>query len=250
MLFSRPLVRGRFLAREKRFLVHVRLDDGRAVIAHTNNTGRMRGALAPDAPVWLSPAADPRRRLAWTLELVETTAVTGPGIAPGVLVGVNTALANTLAAEAIAAGMVPALADVGPPRREVRYGSRRSRIDLLYAPAAGPPVWVEVKNVSLAADGHARFPDAPSLRGHKHLRELMDVVAGGERAMLAFCVQRDDARTVGPADDVDPDYGRLLRQALAAGVEACGVGMAVSPRGIRPRRLLPVLPDKFSPGPV
>ncbi len=240
MRFPRPLVRGRFLAREKRFLVHVRLDDGRTVTAHTNNTGRMRGALGPDAPVWLSPAANPDRKLPWTLELVETTAATGPGIAPGVLVGVNTALANVLAAEAVAAGLVPGLEDAGPPRREVRYGTRGSRIDLLYEPAGAPPAWVEVKNVSLVADGHARFPDAPSARGRKHLEELTDLAEAGGRAVLVFCVQRGDADTVGPADDIDPEYGALLRRAAAAGVGVWGVGMEVSPLGIDPVRRLGV----------
>ena len=241
MQFPRPLARGRFLGREKRFLVHVRLDDGRKVVAHTNNTGRMTGTLAPDAPVWLSPADDPRRKLAWSLELVETTAATGEGIAPGVLVGVDTALANRLAAEAIGAGLVPGLEAAGTPRREVRYGTRGSRIDLLYEPSPGARVWVEVKNVSLVRDGHARFPDAPTARGRKHLQELMQVTADGDRAVLVFCVQRGDARTVGPADDVDPLYGRLLRDAVGAGVAVHGVGMAVALDGIVPARRLAVV---------
>ena len=236
MQYPRPLVRGRFLGREKRFLVHVRLDDGRAVVAHTNNTGRMTGTLAGDAPVWLSPQDDPRRTLAWTLELVETTADTGEGIAPGVLVGVNTALANRLAAETVAAGLVPGLEGAGEPRREVRCGARGSRIDLLYEPPDAPRVWVEVKNVSLVRDGHARFPDAPTARGRRHLQELMQVVAAGDRAMLMFCVQRGDAQTVGPADDIDPEYGQLLRAAVAGGVMVRGAAMAVTPHGIVPAR--------------
>lgn len=240
MEFAHPLLRGRFLGREQRFTVHVGLDDGRTVAAHTNNTGRMTGTLAPGAPVWLSPAAGPGRKLAWTLELVRTTAATGPGIAPGVLVGVNTALANRLAAEAVAAGLVPGLAGAGEPRREVRYGRQGSRADLLYAPADGPPVWVEVKNVSLVRDGHARFPDAPTARGRKHLDELAQVARDGGRAVLLFCVQRGDAASVGPADDVDPEYGRRLRAAAAAGVVVCGVGMAVSTAGIAPARRLAV----------
>ena len=243
MRFPLPLVRGRFLGREKRFLVHARLDDGREVVAHTNNTGRMTGALAPDCPVWLSPAADPRRRLAWSLELVETTADTGPGIAPGVLVGVNTALANRLAAEAAAAGLVAGLEDAGPPRREVPYGRLGSRVDLLYEPPGAPPVWVEVKNVSLVRDGHARFPDAPTARGRKHLQELAELARAGRRAALVFCVQRADAATVGPADEVDPAYGGLLREAAAAGVLLRGVGMAVSVAGVAPDRELPVRLD-------
>ena len=245
MRFPRLLVRGRFLSREKRFLVHVLLDDGRTVTAHTNNTGRMTGALAPDAPVWLSPAADPRRRLAWTLEIVETTAHTGPGIAPGVLVGVNTMLANTLVAEAVGVGLVAGLAPAGAPRREVSYGRRGSRIDLLYEPTTGPPVWVEVKNVSLVTHGHARFPDAPSARGRKHLQELAEIAAGGGRALLVFCVQRGDAASVGPADDIDPDYGQELRRAARAGIEIRGVRMDVTPEGIRPVAALPLRLENF-----
>jgi sugar fermentation stimulation protein A len=236
--FERSLVRARFLGREKRFTIHAALDDGRTVAAHTNNTGSMRGALAPDAPLWLSPAANPARKLAWTLELVVTTGRTGPGIAPGVLVGVNTALANRLAAEAVAAGLVPGLEDAGPPRREVPYGSRGSRIDLLYEPPGAAPCWVEVKNVSLVENGHARFPDSPTERGRKHLEELTDLAAAGARAALLFCVQRGDAATVGPADDIDPAYGDLLRRAAAAGVAVHGVGMDVTPAGIVPARRL------------
>lgn len=242
MRFPRPLVRGRFLGREKRFTIHAELDDGRTVAAHTNNTGSMRGTLAPDAPLWLSPAANPDRKLAWTLELVETTAATGPGIAPGVLVGVNTALANRLAAEAVALGLVPGLAGAGEPRREAPYGTRGSRIDLLYEPPDAAPCWVEVKNVSLVEDGHARFPDSPTERGRKHLEELIDLAAAGARAALLFCVQRGDADSVGPADDIDPAYGDLLRRAVAAGVAVHGVGMEVTPAGITPVRRLDLRP--------
>ena len=74
MEFSQPLVRGRFLKREKRFFIHAELDDGRRVIAHTNNTGRMTGCLAPRARIWLSPADNPQRKLKWTMELIETAA--------------------------------------------------------------------------------------------------------------------------------------------------------------------------------
>ena len=229
MEFPRPLQPATFIRREKRFLIHAVGPDGTDLVAHTNNTGRMTGCLHPGGRIWLSPAADPARKLKWSLEIVDTP--------EGVPVGVNTALANTLAAEAITAGLVPALAGCDDIRREVKYGTRGSRIDLLLAGAAGP-VWVEVKNVSLVAGGHGRFPDAPSERGRKHLRELMDLAAAGERAVLLFCSQRPDARTVGPADDIDPAYGRLLREALAAGVTVVGVGCDVSPQAIVPARLL------------
>jgi sugar fermentation stimulation protein A len=238
--FPQPLSRAVFVRREKRFLVHAELSGAGPVVAHTNNTGSMRGCLTPGAPVWLSPATNPARKLRWSLELVETVGGAFPGVAGGVLVGVNTALANRLAEEALAAGLVPELAGFADLRREVKYGSRGSRADFLLTDAGGARTWVEVKNVSLAEDGHARFPDAPTARGRKHLLELTERVREGEGAALVFCVQRGDARSVGPADDIDPDYGRLLREAAAAGVVVAGVVMAVTENGVRPRSPLPV----------
>jgi sugar fermentation stimulation protein A len=229
--FPEPLVRGRFLAREKRFLVHVRLDGGLTVTAHTNNTGSMRGCLFPDAAVWLSPARNPARKLKWTLELVETPA--------GVPVGVNTALANTLVREALTARMIPGLGDFTAIRPEVRYASGSGRADFLLTGPDGP-CWVEVKNVSWVEAGRARFPDAPTARGRRHLVELAERVRAGEGAALVFCVQREDATRVEPADDVDPEYGRLLRAARKAGVRVAGLAAVATPRAITPRALLEV----------
>lgn len=239
MNFPAPLVRGRFLRREKRFFIHARLDDGTDVVAHTNNTGSMRGCLTAGARVWLSPAANPARKLKWSLEIVEVAARDVQGRNIQVLVGVNTILANRLVAEAITTGLIPALAGFDTLRTEIRYGSRGSRVDILLT-TGRDRVWVEVKNVSLVEDGHARFPDSPTERGRKHLLELQEMVTVGDRAALVFCCQRPDAITVGPADDIDPEYGRLLRQAAAAGVEIFGVGTRVESRAISPERVVEV----------
>ncbi|MFH2052517.1 MAG: DNA/RNA nuclease SfsA [bacterium] len=228
MEFPQPLVRARFVRREKRFLIHAILDTGEPVVAHTNNTGRMTGSLFADGPVWLSPAAGPARKLAWTLEIAETL--------EGVLVGVNTQLANRLVAEALASGLLD-LAGPGPcVRAEVPYPGGSSRADFLVNGA----LWVEVKNVSLVVGGRALFPDAPTARGRKHLQDLRERVDAGERAALVLCSQRADACTVGPADHIDPAYGALLREVHAAGVEVYGLGADVAPGGIRPARVLPV----------
>ncbi|MCP4573060.1 MAG: DNA/RNA nuclease SfsA [bacterium] len=240
MQFPDPLRRAVFERREKRFLVYADLPEVGSVVAHTNNTGSMRGCLAPSAPVWLSPARNPDRKLRWTLELVQTVDGAFPGVAGGVLVGVNTALANRLVEEALTCGMVPELAGLEELRREVKYGSRGSRVDILLTSADGARTWVEVKNASLVEDGHARFPDSPTERGRKHLSELTDRVKDGEKAALIFCVQRGDATTVGPADDIDPEYGRLLREAAKAGVIVAAVEMDVRVEGIVPRGTLPV----------
>lgn len=244
MIFPFPLVSGRFLRREKRFFIHAVLDDGREVVAHTNNTGRMTGCLAEGARVWLSPAANPERKLKWSLEIVEAAARDKEGIDLQVAVGVNTALANKLVAEAIGDGLIPELDGFDSLRTEVPYGSRKSRIDLLLE-KADERIWVEVKNVSLVENGHARFPDAPSERGRKHLLELQEMAEAGDRAVLVFCIQRGDAVSVGPADDIDPDYGRLVRQVQAAGVRFIGVSARVEPQGISLQKLVPVDVRRF-----
>lgn len=235
MEYPDPLVRGRFLAREKRFFVHVRLDDGRQVTAHTNNTGSMRGCLFPDAPVWLSPARNPDRKLKWTLEQVETP--------EGVLVGVNTTLANRLVREALEDGLLPGLPEWTEIRPEVRYESGSGRVDFLLTGPAGR-TWVEVKNVSWVEEGRARFPDAPTERGRKHLVELTERVEAGEGAAMIFCVQRGDARTFEPADDVDPEYGRLLRRAENAGVQVQVLAHDLSSEGIKGMGTLPRTSDR------
>jgi sugar fermentation stimulation protein A len=231
--FSTPLVRGTLRLREKRFLAHVVLDDGREVIAHTNNSGAMTGCSTPGSTVWLSPANNPKRKLKWTWELVEAV--------PGVLAGINTQLPNRLAEEAIAAGRIPELRGFASIRREVRYGEERSRIDVLLEDPGR--CWVEVKNVTLIRDGAAAFPDAKTDRGRKHLRELAAQVVAGDRAALLFVVQRSDADRVVPADDVDPAYGAELRRAAAAGVQVLAWQADVSPAGVSLVRPLPVLLD-------
>ncbi len=236
MEFPRPLVRARFVRREKRFTIHALGEDGTPLLAHTNNTGRMSGCLAPGATIWLSPAANPARKLPFTLELVET-------LPAGTLVGVNTGLANKLVAEAWAGGLLAGLGEYSEIRAEVPYGQQGSRADFLltgHHQEPGRRCWLEVKNVTLAQDGHAAFPDAPTARGRKHLQELREQVEQGDEAVLIFCIQRQDAWTVGPAWSIDPEYGHLLREVMDAGVRVLGAGCVVSPTGIAIREAVPV----------
>ena len=241
MIFPDHLTRAKFLKREKRFLIHAQLEDGTTVIAHTNNTGSMRGCLAPNAEIWLSCADNPARKLKWTLELVRTVENLETGVKGGVLVGVNTILANRLAREALEKDLLPCMASDSNIRPEVKYGNQGSRVDFLVTDAAGGKCWIEVKNVSLVENSHARFPDSPTERGRKHLQELEAMVQAGDRAALVFCIQRDDASTVGPADDIDPEYGQLLRRVKAAGVEVHGLMCQVNPEGILPYKTIPIV---------
>ena len=230
MLFP-SLLEGRLVRRYQRFLADVETAGG-LVTAHCPNTGSMLGCKDAGMRVWLSPAANPARKLAWTWELVET--------APGVIVGVHTGRSNALVREAIEAGAVPELAGYPTLRPEQRYGEG-SRIDLLLQAPGRPDCYVEVKNVTAAVEGGVGyFPDAVTARGAKHLRELAAMVAAGHRAVLVFCVQRGDVAEVRPADHIDPAYGRALRDALAAGVEVLALGATVTPQAIALTRRLAV----------
>jgi sugar fermentation stimulation protein A len=159
----------------------------------------------------------------------------------GVLVGINTGLANRLVREGVERGVVAELQGYAAIRSEVRYGKENSRIDLLLEAPDGRRCYVEVKNVTLAEQGRALFPDAVTTRGAKHLRELEEMVRQGQRAVIFFCVQRGDAEAMAPADRIDPAYGRALRQALAAGVEALAYQAEVAVAGIDLARRLPVV---------
>lgn len=218
-----PLISGKLILRYKRFLADVELDDGTVVTAHCPNSGSMKGCNLPDSPVMLSRSDNPARKLAFTWELVQIN---------GFWVGLNTMLPNQLTEEGVKDGTISELQGYAKLRREVPYGSERSRIDLLLS-GNGVDCYVEVKNVTLVENAQALFPDAVTTRGQKHLRELMEVVAGGGRGVVFFTVQRGDGLSVAPADNIDPEYGRLLRQAVKSGVEAIAYRAEVTPKEIK-----------------
>lgn len=232
MRFPDPLLAGRLVRRYQRFLADVDTPRGR-LIAHCPNTGSMLGCAEPGMPVWLSPAVDPKRKLGWTWELVEAR--------PGVLVGVHTGRANALVREAIEAGLVTELAGYQRIRREVRYGAR-SRIDLLLEADGRPSCYLEVKNVTAAVVGNTGFfPDAVTARGARHLQEMSEMVGDGYRAVMVFCVQREDVARVEPADHIDPRYGKALRAAMDRGVEVLALGVRVGTRELLVDRRLDVV---------
>lgn len=212
MKLPESLVQGRLIRRYKRFLADVCLGDGEVVVAHCPNTGSMLGCQPENARVWLSRSDNPKRKLRYTWELVETE--------PGVFACINTARPNAQARECIEAGRVASLEGYPSCRAEVRYGEENSRIDLLLS---GHPsladAWVEVKNVTLAESGQGFFPDAVTTRGQKHLRELAARVEQGDRGILFFVVNHTGIDSVRPADHIDPVYGRLLREVCDQGVE-------------------------------
>jgi sugar fermentation stimulation protein A len=224
-----PLVPGRLLRRYKRFLADVELGDGQVITVHCPNTGAMTGCAEPGSPVWLSVSEAKTRKYPHTWELVETI----DGIAC-----VHSALANRVVKEALEAGRIPGFDRWPELRSEVRFG-RGSRVDLLLEGDPGQ-VYIEVKSVTLCRDGGiGAFPDAVSLRGRKHLRELQSVCAETVRAVLFFCVFHTGIRTVCAAGDIDPDYRQALQAAQAAGVEVLAWSAAITPAEIALERPLP-----------
>jgi sugar fermentation stimulation protein A len=211
MKFPSPLVRGRLVQRYKRFFADVVLDDGTAVTAHCPNPGAMLGVNTPGLAVWLSRSDDPKRKLAHTLELVET--------AEGALTGVNTLHPNRIAAEALEAGLIPELVGYETIRREVKYGEA-SRVDFLLTSPDRPSCWLEIKNCHLSrGSGLAEFPDCVAARSSRHLRELAAMARAGDRAVVLFVVQRMDCDRFSACAELDPLFARTLDEVAGEGVE-------------------------------
>ena len=227
MKFETPLIPGKLIKRYKRFLTDVELENGDVVVAHCANSGSMLSVNNPGAPVWLSPANDPKRKLKYTWELVQIG---------DAMVGINTQHPNKVVAEAIAAGHVPELAGYANLRREVKYG-KNSRIDILLEsdgnPQGADKCYVEVKNTTMRRDlspgAPAEFPDSVTARGAKHLDELSDMVREGHRAVMFYLVQRDDADSFTVAADIDPTYAERLSAAMKAGVEVLAYTCRITP---------------------
>jgi len=228
MKFNSPLTHGRLVRRYKRFLADMVLDDGTEVVAHCTNSGSMKSCLEEGAEVWLSPAADPKRKTRYTWEMIRID---------GDWVGINTSQPNVLAFEWIRKGELPGLKGLEGLRREVRWED--SRLDL-FGEENGRGCFIEVKNVTMKEGDRALFPDAVTERGRKHLHTLVRVRKAGMRALMLYVVQRMDVRIFSPARDIDPAYGQALDEAVHQGVEIIVAQARVSPEGIEFHRLLPV----------
>ncbi|MEW5736818.1 MAG: DNA/RNA nuclease SfsA [Thermodesulfobacteriota bacterium] len=225
-----PLIMGTLRRRYKRFLADVALEDGSVVTAHCPNSGRMTGCSEPGRRVYLSRDARPGRKLAYTWQMI---------VMENGLVGVNTQVPNILVRRAVLSGCVPELSGFAEAESEVRVGEK-SRLDLRFSGPGAAPVLVEVKNCTLVEDGKALFPDAVTARGARHLAELTALSRRGLPCAVFFLVQRMDAESFGPADRVDPDFGRALRKAARAGVAVIAYDCLLDPTSVRLRNKLPV----------
>ena len=215
MRFPTPLVPAHIDQTLQALLADVRFESGEEITVHIANPGAMTGLAAPGVRVWLSKSDNPKRKLAYSWELVEVDLGSGTEI-----VGVNTSHPNALVGAALAAGTISMLAGYETIRREVKYG-KNSRVDFLLEDPSRPRCYVEVKNVHLMRQPRlAEFPDAVTARGAKHLDELSREVAAGARAVMLFLIQIGSADRFALARDIDTRYGSAFDRARAAGVEA------------------------------
>lgn len=211
MQFIPPLKSATLIKRYKRFLADVITPQGETFTLHCPNTGAMTGCATPGDIVWYSTSENTKRKYAHTWELTQTQ--------NGAFICVNTLRANELAKEAIFAGAIPELTGYNTLKSEVKYGEEGSRIDIMLQADDRPRCYIEVKSVTLAENEFGYFPDAVTVRGQKHLRELMGVVAGGERAVLLFAILHSAIEYFSPAHHIDAKYAQLLKEAHKQGVE-------------------------------
>jgi len=223
MRFEPDLIETRLVKRYKRFLADVEMPDGSVFTVHCPNPGSMLGLTEPGIKAWISDSQNPKRKLRYTLELVEVGET---------MVGVNTNTPNKLAKEAIESGIIPSLATYDLLRTEVPYG-KNSRIDILLEKENTPDTYVEVKNVHFQrTKGLHEFPDSVTARGAKHLDEMAQEVLRGNRAVMLYVIQRNDGDRMQLADDLDPAYGAAFKNAMDKGVEAVAIRCDVTPLGI------------------
>ena len=232
MTFDQILEQAVLVRRYKRFLADVTRADGETITIHCPNSGSMKSCSAPGSPVCFSKSDNPKRKYPHTLEMVHNGTT---------WVGVNTSRTNALVAEAIELGRITGLGYYEALKREVKT-SDGSRLDLMLEYRNGR-TYIEVKNCSLVIDGGARFPDAVTVRGTKHLRELARLVREGHRGIIFFLVQRQDCRYFSPAADIDPTYASTLRKVHQDGVEILAYQARVTPESIEVVAALPVRLD-------
>ena len=208
MKFKDPVFEGVFVKRYKRFFADIRLKN-QTVVAHVANTGSMKGLVEKETPCLVTFNDSPERKLKYSLQALR---------ADQTWVGINTSWPNHLVKEAFDLKKIKKWQMYSEIRQEVKINSE-TRLDLQLTSPKQKPLYVEVKNVTLARDGVALFPDAVTSRGLKHLNELIEIVKSGHRAEMVFVIQRTDCDTFSAAADIDPEYAKGLTKAALSGVE-------------------------------
>ena len=255
------LYSGTLVKRYKRFFADVKLDSGEIVTAHCPNTGPMKGVYIPGNPVQLSKSDNPKRKLAYTWEMIQLHDN------EPTWVGVNTGLPNKIIKIALQKHIFPELGKYDEVKSEVVYGQdKKSRVDFYLPPSEqgtdlsnqlslvegvvekdsnnigiknkilpkndNRAIYLEVKNTTWTDKRLALFPDTETTRGQKHIRELMALLPETRGVMLYF-INRSDCTHFAPGDNADPVYGKLLRQAVSLGLEVLPCRFETTPEGVK-----------------
>ena len=222
MIFNKKLISGEFVKRYKRFFVDVKINN-KIITAHCPNTGSMMGLLSANNKVWLSKSENPERKLKYTLQIIENKKS---------MVGVNTHLTNKIVLEALEKNSIKELKNLDNIKSEVKFG-KNTRFDFLIS-KNNKKIFVEVKNVTLSRKkGVAEFPDAVTARGLKHISELINASKRGFETYLLFLIQRNDCNQFKIAQDIDPDYYKLLTEAAKKKLNIICYDCKFSPKGIK-----------------
>lgn len=220
---------GAFIGRPNRFIAHIDID-GKEVISHVPNTGRLRELLVPGATVMISHHPSDSRKTSYELRMVKK----GDS-----WVSIDSQLPNALAQEAIQNGIIEEVAGYTKINREYTY--RNSRFDLrLSGDHKDSVCFVEVKGVTLEREGWSYFPDAPTERGRKHIDELINAVKEGYRAVLLFIVQLEPVNGFSPNGITDPAFAMKVEEAVKAGVEVMAYRCLVTPDEVKVMNRIPV----------
>ena len=215
---------GIFLRRPNRFIAHVEIN-GREEIVHVKNTGRCRELLSEGTKVWCEKSDNPNRKTKFDIICVQKGER---------LINIDSQAPNVAVGEWLRGG---GFGEVSNVRGEVMHG--KSRFDFAFE-KGGKPCFMEVKGVTLENDGVCAFPDAPTLRGTKHLRELTHAVRTGYGAYVLFVIQMADVKHIHPNDATDPAFGIALRQAAEAGVTMLAMDSIVTPESMFLRQEVPI----------
>lgn len=207
------IVSGTFLARPNRFIAHIEIE-GKEEICHVKNTGRCRELLPAGAKVWCEKSSNPTRKTAYDLIAVQKGSC---------IINMDSQAPNAAVKEWLEQGGLGVIDNL---RSESRHGD--SRFDFSFI-KDGKPCFLEVKGVTLETDGVCAFPDAPTVRGAKHLRELTRLSKEGYGAYVLFVIQMTDVAYLHPNDTTDPEFGKALREAAKAGVKILAMDCAVTP---------------------
>ena len=244
LLSFKPLVEGILVKRYKRFLADVQLDDGNLVTAHCPNTGPMKGLLGFESKVRLSFSDSPKRKLSWTLEQIQVIDKKNSKQ----WVGINTLLANKLIRSVIEKGILKKyIGEISLIKSEKAYGENmKSRIDFFLTPKSSNPdkrnIYIEVKNTTWRNDDIALFPDTVTLRGQKHLKDLVSCIPNS-KSILIPCITRTDINYFRPGDEADPAYGELFRSAISNGLIVVPCSFSFDKTHISWDRFIPILED-------